>query len=88
LKNKLGLHARPCTMIVSLARNFGSEIYIEKLDENGKPVMKVNAKSLFALLTLTAPQGTRLRIIAEGPDAKDAVEALVKLIEVEQFNED
>jgi len=86
LKNRLGLHARPSTLIASVASRFESNIYILKQEEGA--VMRANAKSVFGLMMLQAPKGTELIIEAEGPDAREAVEALVHLIEVQKFNED
>lgn len=86
MRNRLGLHARPSTLIASTAAKFESDIFLIK-EEDGE-VMRVNAKSLFGIMMLTAPMGTELTIEAEGPDAEEAVEALVRLIEVEKFNEE
>ncbi len=73
--NKLGLHARPAMQIVQTANRFQSRILIEK-DGN-----RVEANSILDLLTLVAPPGTELTVIAEGPDEEEAVEAVVRLIE-------
>lgn len=87
LRNKLGLHARPSTLISSLAGQFESDIFLIKEEADGSR-MKVNAKSVFGVMMLTAPMGTELVIEAEGPDAEEAVEALAHLIEVVKFNEE
>ncbi|SDK05976.1 phosphoenolpyruvate--protein phosphotransferase [Aliiruegeria lutimaris] len=65
-----GLHARPATALVELAKTFEAEIRIR----NGKTVG--NAKSLISLLKLGAKQGAELRISAEGADAAAALKAL------------
>lgn len=83
LKNKLGLHARPSTMIATLASNFKSEIFIERVPDG----MRANAKSVFGVMMLAAPRGTVLRVEAEGEDAEEAVNALVDLIN-RGFDED
>lgn len=79
--NALGLHARPAAKMVSAARAYRSKIYVER---DGHVA---NAKSLMSLLTLACPQGSRLTVRAEGPDARDAVAALGKLI-ADRFGED
>ncbi len=79
--NKLGLHARPAMMLVKTASKFQSEITIIK--DN----MQVNAKSIMGVLVLAAEKGSKLRIVANGPDEKEAVEALAKLF-AEGFGED
>ncbi|KXG78573.1 HPr-like protein Crh [Fervidicola ferrireducens] len=75
VKNKTGLHARPAAMFVQTANKFKSEIFIEK---EGK---KVNAKSIMGVMSLAVSQGTTITISAQGEDEKDAVEALVELVE-------
>ncbi len=83
LKNRLGLHARPSTMIATLASNFKSEIFIERVSDG----MRANAKSVFGVMMLAAPKGTVLKIEAEGEDAEEAVNALIDLIN-RGFDED
>jgi phosphocarrier protein HPr len=74
LSNKMGLHARPSTQIATTASRFSSDIHI------GKDDMVVDAKSVLELLMLAAECGTELTVAAEGPDAKEAVAALVELV--------
>ncbi|MEO0138953.1 MAG: HPr family phosphocarrier protein [candidate division WOR-3 bacterium] len=83
LKNRLGLHARPSTMIATLASNFKSEIFIERVSDG----MRANAKSVFGVMMLAAPKGTVLKIEAEGEDAEEAINALIDLIN-RGFDED
>ncbi len=75
IKNKLGIHARPATSFVQLAEKFKSNITVEK---DG---MEVNGKSILGMMMLVAPRGTKIRIRADGPDEKEALRALVKLVE-------
>ncbi len=81
LVNKLGMHARAATKLVQLAQKFKSRIVVIV---NG---MEADAKSILGLLILAAPVGTKVKIRAEGEDEKEAVEAIVKLIE-EKFGEE
>ena len=81
IKNAAGLHMRPAMQIVDIASRFKSEISIK----NGKT--DVNAKSIMQVTMLAATCGTKLKILAEGPDAKEAVEGLRKLIEEKMFDE-
>lgn len=69
-----GLHARPAALFVQTAGRFRSTITVEA---NGR---QANAKSLLALLGLGAGAGTTIRIAAEGEDAAEAVETLVRLV--------
>lgn len=78
--NKVGLHARPATFFIQKANEFKSTIWVEKEER------RVNAKSLLGVLSLGIVGGTDIRIIADGSDEQQAVEALVKLIQ-SGFNE-
>ena len=81
VSNRAGIHARPAAVLVQAAKDFKSNIYLEK--ENNR----INAKSIMGILTLAAAYGTELKIIAEGEDEKKAVEALVRLFEI-KFEEE
>jgi phosphocarrier protein len=83
--NRLGLHARPCMDLVDAATAFESEISVQCRDT--KHPYEADAKSIMAVMMLAAPKDTVLRITARGPDARDACEALAKLIE-SGFDED
>ena len=74
VNNQVGLHARPATFFIQKANEFKSSIWVEK-DER-----RVNAKSLLGVLSLGIVKGTSINLIADGPDEKEAVEALVELI--------
>ena len=49
--------------------------FIQKANE-----FRVNAKSLLGVLSLGIVKGTSINLIADGPDEKEAVEALIELI--------
>ena len=74
INNEVGLHARPATFFIQKANEFKSSIWVEK-DER-----RVNAKSLLGVLSLGIVKGTSINLIADGPDEKEAVEALIELI--------
>ena len=74
VNNQVGLHARPATFFIQKANEFKSSIWVEK-DER-----RVNAKSLLGVLSLGIVQGTVIQLIADGPDAEEAVEALAELL--------
>ena len=75
IRNPLGLHLRTSGMFTQVASRYASNIYVQK------GLMKVNAKSIMGVMMLAAGEGTHLTIAADGPDAEEAVEALVKLVE-------
>jgi len=72
--NKYGLHARPAMQFVELANRFASKIEVS----NG--VLTVDAKSIMSVMRLAATAGTTLRLLADGTDAAEAIEALAKLV--------
>lgn len=75
IKNQVGLHARPATYFIQKANEFTAEIKVSK-DER-----EVNAKSLLGVLSLGITRGSSVIITASGDNEKEAVEALVNLIE-------
>ena len=75
VKNEVGLHARPATYFIQKANEFKSGIWVEKEER------RVNAKSLLGVLSLGIVQRTAITLIADGVDEKEAVDALVDLIE-------
>jgi phosphocarrier protein len=73
IQNRAGIHARPSAMLVQTAKDFQSNIYLEKGND------RINGKSIMGILTLGASFGTELRVIAEGEDEEKALEAMVNL---------
>lgn len=81
IKNRLGLHARAAAQLVQAANLFCSEITFEREG------VAVNGKSIMGILMLAAPQGSRIRVAAEGDDAEKALNVIGKLIN-DGFGED
>lgn len=75
VSNKYGLHARPAAEFVKLAGRFQATIWVRKRD------VEVNGKSIMGVMMLAAENGSDLVIRASGPDAENAVESLVRLVE-------
>ena len=73
LVNRQGLHARPSQMVVKTANDFASKIELSRGD------LVVDAKSIMGVMMLAAEKGAVLKVRAQGPDARQAVEALKKL---------
>ncbi|MCX6019352.1 MAG: HPr family phosphocarrier protein [Chloroflexi bacterium] len=67
------LHARPAAAFVHAAAQFSCVLMLENLSNGHGPV---NARSVISLLGLGASSGMRLRLIARGDGAQDAVDAL------------
>ncbi len=75
IKNRAGMHARPAALLVKTASSFQSQIFLEKDSE------RVNGKSIMGVITLGATYETPLKIIADGPDEAQALDAIEKLFE-------
>jgi len=75
IKNLLGLHARAAAQLVHLANRYVSEIMLVKEG------MQVNGKSIMGVLMLAAPKGARIRVLASGVDANEALTAIGELID-------
>ena len=73
--NKLGLHARAAAKLVSTASGFAAEV---SLDRNGQ---QVNGKSIMGVMMLAASKGSELTLTTDGEDEKEAMQALVALID-------
>lgn len=75
VQNQVGLHARPATFFIQKANEYRSSIWVEKEER------RANAKSLLGVLSLGITGGTDIRIIADGNDENEALDALVKMVE-------
>ncbi len=73
--NDAGLHARPAAALVKLASKFESDFYIHLYG------YKVNGKSILGVMTLAAEKGAELELELDGPDEKEATEAITELID-------
>ena len=70
LINKYGLHVRPAGLFAKIASRFDADVQVEK-DGN-----VVSGKSIMALMTLEAVNGTVLKVTADGPQAKEVLDEL------------
>jgi phosphotransferase system HPr (HPr) family protein len=68
------LHARPAALLVRTAMGFDATVQVFADDR------RADAKSLLAVLGLGARRGTTLRLSAEGPEARVALDALVTCV--------
>ena len=73
VKNALGLHARPATVIVKLLQGYKSHVTFTYKKET------INAKSIMNILMLAATKNSLITITIDGEDAQ---ETLCKLLEV------
>jgi phosphotransferase system HPr (HPr) family protein len=78
--NKLGLHIRPSRHLSALAKSYEAEVTVRNNDRVAL------ADSQLDLLMLLASKGAQLEISATGPQAKEAVDSIVKLVK-DRFGE-
>jgi phosphocarrier protein len=72
--NKLGLHARASAKLTQVAGRFKSNVWVTR---NGR---RVNAKSIMGVMMLAAAKGSTLVVETDGPDEKEALAAVTRLI--------
>lgn len=75
ITDTLGLHLRAATALVQTANRFQAEIDFQK------DHLRVSAKSLLGVLGLGATYGSIISVIAKGPDAEAALQALSDVIQ-------
>ncbi len=75
IKNSLGLHARPATMVAKLLQLYRSSVTFTYRKET------VNARSIMSLLMLAASKNSQITITAEGEDAEEVLGKLVEAFE-------
>lgn len=73
--NPHGVHARPSHALVTAAAAFGART---ELEWEGR---KADARSILSVMTLGAPAGAIVTVRAVGPDAAQAVAALLAILE-------
>lgn len=61
------LEARPIAMLVQVASQYDSTVYLET---EGR---RINAKSIMGMMSLAASLGTEIRIITDGSDEEQAM---------------
>lgn len=69
-----GLEARPVAVLVQVASQYDSTIYIEVEDK------KVNAKSIMGMMSLGLGSGEIVIVSANGTDEKEAIENIEKFL--------
>ena len=79
--NKLGLHARPSSKLAELCGQYSSDIWILKDDK------KISAKNMMDILILALAYKSKITIMAEGDDEKEATNQIKRLI-MSRFGEE
>ena len=81
IQNKKGLHARAAAAFVKAIEDLDAEVSVERIGQC------VSGCSIMGLMMLAAAKGTTISVTATGKQAKEALEALTKLIN-NKFGED
>jgi phosphocarrier protein len=81
IRNQRGLHARAAAKFVKVAGGFNAQVRVIKGD------MDVSGTSIMGLMMLAAGIGTDVELRASGAQAREAMQALVDLIE-RKFDEE
>ena len=81
IRNQRGLHARAAAKFVKVAGTYNAQVRVIKGD------MDVSGTSIMGLMMLAAGIGTDIELRASGAQAKEAMQALVDLIE-RKFDEE
>jgi phosphocarrier protein HPr len=75
ITNPSGFHLRPMAAFAELASRFPCTVTVTRDDR------RVNGKSTLDLMLLAAPPGSELIVETDGPEASEALEALVALLQ-------
>ncbi|KSV57971.1 HPr family phosphocarrier protein [Acetivibrio ethanolgignens] len=78
IKIPTGLEARPVALLVQVASQYESSIYIECEDK------KVNAKSIMGMMSLGLAAGEEVEVTATGSDEEKAVAEIEKYLASEE----
>jgi len=73
ISNKLGLHARASAKLVQLLQGFQSNAW---LSYQGR---EINAKSIMGVMMLAAGYGNTITLRTDGPDEREALQAMLDL---------
>lgn len=79
--NERGLHARASAKFVKTAAQFDAQVTVTREGTT------VEAQSIMGLMMLAAGNGSTVELTAEGPEARDALDALVMLV-ADRFEEE
>ena len=73
-----GLEARPIAVLVQVASQYDSSVYLQ-IDNK-----KVNAKSIMGMMSLGLNAGENVTVLVDGADEKEALESIEKYLSGEE----
>lgn len=74
IKIPTGLEARPVALLVQVASQYDSSIYLETGDK------KVNAKSIMGMMTLGLDAGEEITLLTSGEDEEAAMNSIERYL--------
>ena len=77
VNNKQGLHARPAALFVQIAEKYDCTVTVIKGGE------RVNGKSIMGILMLGAQYQSKIKVVADGEDATEAIQDLENFLNQE-----
>ena len=75
IKNPSGLHLRPAGVLCKEALRYKSKISFKIRTTTA------NAKSVLSVLGACVKSGDEIEFVCDGPDEKDALEAMLRIVE-------
>lgn len=79
IESKQGVHARPASMLVNHVSNFDGEVILHYKEKN------VNLKSIMGVMGLGIPQGSEIKITADGEKEKEIIASLEEILKVQRL---
>ncbi len=73
-----GLEARPVAILVQVASQYESSIYVESEEK------KINAKSIMGMMSLGLASGEKVFVSADGKDEEEAIDNIEKYLSSKQ----
>jgi phosphocarrier protein FPr len=74
IPNPTGLHARPAAVLANMAKRFESTVRLQCGDR------QANARSITAIMALEVVHGSKVQVVASGPDAAAAIEKIAAVL--------
>ena len=75
IKNARGLHARAAAKFAEIVLTFNADVTVEKGGQT------VSGNSIMGLMMLAASTGTQIKVESKGKYAKEALKAIIDLVE-------
>ncbi|MFZ7132567.1 MAG: HPr family phosphocarrier protein [Eubacteriales bacterium] len=74
IKDRIGIHARPATILAQEARKFECEIILEVKSK------RVQVKDMMKVMSMTIKQGTEVLVTAKGSDEDAAIKRFAEIM--------